>query len=110
MTRSVRLTEDDLRILEQAARLASTLGAVERAHALGEPMSVEAILGGVDPVDVRIVAAHLRELAALWHRSPVRIGAEPTPEGTDGGSPVRRLPPLASSAPKPLARYTRTPW
>jgi hypothetical protein len=87
MIRSVRLNEDDMRILQLASRYLGTLAAVERAHMLGSDEEVEAILGAVDPLDVRVVRGALEEYVALWHRSPIRIGAEPTASRDGSASP-----------------------
>jgi hypothetical protein len=102
MIRSVRLNEDDMRILQLASRYLGTLAAVERAHMLGSDEEVAMILGAVDPVDVRVVRGAIEEYIALWHRSPVRIGAEPSASG-DGSALRRADVASASSSPRSSA-------
>jgi hypothetical protein len=95
--RALRLSHDQAQAIELGARYLATLAAVERAHALDDEQDLEAILAGVDPIEVRLTANVLKSLSFLWHALP------PVPTeirgGTDGAS--SRVPLSVTAAPSP---------
>lgn len=77
MTRALYLNQEDARTLELAARYLRSLRDIEYAHAVNDLSEIDAVLGGIDPVDVRIVQEFLEELRRRYVRAPIRIETGP---------------------------------
>lgn len=105
VTRALHLNQEQAEALDMASRFCGTLAAVERAHALDDPDSVVVLLGGLDPVEIRLTASVLQSLYMLWRSLPPTTRSGPM--GVVPGSPPRdtsaALDGGRSSAPTPTS-------
>ena len=88
MTRTLHLSRDQARALEEASHYCAKLAAVEHAHILGDEETVDLLLSGVDPIEARLTANVLQSLWRLWSALP-----EPARGGPDGLVPGSRKAP-----------------
>lgn len=98
---SLPIAPEQIEAIELAARYCATLASVERAYALEDTDAVEAIFGGIDPVEVRLTANTLTAFSRLWRiilesRGATNGAGFDSPRQVESTSPDRVAPDLAA--------------
>ena len=106
--RTLHLSSSQAEAIDLGMRYCHTLASVERAHALDDAEAVEAILAGIDPIELRLTANVLQSLWLLWQSLPEQIRGGTI--GAEGGPPSTLSPGVSASDGQPSAAIPLHEW